>query len=65
MCIFTQPLLCHDQDVTQGQFLSELCIYQPLNTGRMWHKVSFKVEFNKFEFSVFILLDLLPNYLRR
>ena len=32
-------------------------IYQPLRSGRIWHKVNFLEEFNRFEFRVFILLD--------
>ena len=36
-------------------------IYQPLRSGRMWHKVNFYAEFNGFEFRVFLLLDYLPN----
>ena len=32
-------------------------IYQPLNSGRIWHKVHFQAEFNRFEFRVFLLLD--------
>ena len=35
-------------------------IYQPLRSGRMWHKVKFSfflAEFNKFQFRVFLLLD--------
>ena len=31
--------------------LLDVCIYQPLHTNRMWHKVNFfYVEFNRFEF---------------
>ena len=30
---------------------------QPLHTGRIWHKVNFLAEFNRFEFRVFLLLD--------
>ena len=30
---------------------------QPLRSGRIWHKVNFKAEFNRFEFRVFLLLD--------
>ena len=30
---------------------------QPLRSGRIWHKVNFQVEFNRFEFRVFLLLD--------
>ena len=26
-------------------------IYQPLRSGRIWHKVKFYAEFNRFEFS--------------
>ena len=59
------------------KILSDLCciilnsidthvyIYQPLHTGRMWHKVNFKVEFNMFEFRVFPLFDWLPNQSQR
>ena len=32
-------------------------IYQPLRSGRIWHKVNFFAEFNRFEFRVFLLLD--------
>ena len=32
-------------------------IYQPLRSGRIWHKVNFEAEFNMFEFRVFLLLD--------
>ena len=32
-------------------------IYQPLQSGRIWHKVNFQAEFNRFEFRVFLLLD--------
>ena len=32
-------------------------IYQPLRSGMIWHKVNFKVELNRFEFRVFLLLD--------
>ena len=28
-------------------------IYQPLHSGRIWHEVNFKAEFNRFEFRVF------------
>ena len=43
--------------------LSELwaCIYQSLHICRMWHMVNFEVEFDKFEFKVFLLLDWLPK----
>ena len=32
-------------------------IYQPLRSDRIWHKVNFYAEFNRFEFRVFLLLD--------
>ena len=32
-------------------------IYQPLRSGRIWHKVNLQVEFYRFEFRVFSLLD--------
>ena len=32
-------------------------IYQPLHSDRIWHEVTFKAEFNRFEFRVFLLLD--------
>ena len=35
----------------------DLYIYQPLRSGRKWHKVNFLVDFNRFEFRVFLLLD--------
>ena len=31
-------------------------IYQPLRSGRIWHKVNFLAEFDRFEFRVFLLL---------
>ena len=51
----------------------QVCIYQPLYTGRMRHKVNFFVDFNRFYLKVFFLLDCLatkarepsvPNYLQ-
>ena len=30
---------------------------QPLRLGRVWHKVNFLAEFNRFKFRVFLLLD--------
>ena len=30
---------------------------QPLRSGRIWHKVNFYAEFNRFEFRVFPLLN--------
>ena len=30
-------------------------IYQPLRSGKIWHKVNFSAEFNRFEFRVFLL----------
>ena len=30
---------------------------QLLRSGRIWHKVNFEAEFNRFEFRVFLLLD--------
>ena len=36
-------------------------IYQPLSSDRIWHKVNFLAEFNRFEFRVFLLLDELPH----
>ena len=42
--------------------LSIIIFTQPLRSVRIWHKVnSFKVECNRFEFRVFLLLDLLPH----
>ena len=32
-------------------------IYQPLRSGKIWHKFNFWAEFNRFEFRVFLLLD--------
>ena len=32
-------------------------IYQPLRSGRIWHKVKFLSGVNRFEFKVFLLLD--------
>ena len=32
-------------------------IYPPLHSGRIWHKVDFYAEFNRFEFRVILLLD--------
>ena len=37
-----------------------MCVYiftQPLHSGRIWHKVNFLAEFNRFQFRVFPLLD--------
>ena len=34
---------------------------QPLRSGRIWHKVIFWAKSNRFEFRVFLLLDLLPH----
>ena len=34
-----------------------IIIYQPLRSGRIWHKVNFYAEFNRFEFWVFLILD--------
>ena len=34
-------------------YLIIIYIYQPLCLGRIWHKVSFYVEFKRFEFRVF------------
>ena len=43
-------------------FLDHFIIFtQPLRSGRIWHKVNFLVEFNRFEFRVFLLLDQLPT----
>ena len=36
-------------------------IYQPLHSGRIWHKVNFYAEFNMFEFRVILHLDKLPH----
>ena len=35
--------------------LYHIPVYQPLRSGRIWHKVNFKAEFNRFEFRVFLL----------
>ena len=32
----------------------EVCIYQALRNGRVWHKVNFQEEFNRFEFRIFL-----------
>ena len=37
--------------------INNIHIYQPLRSSRIWHKVNFKAEFNRFEFRVFLLLD--------
>ena len=45
-------------------------IYQPLRSGRIWHKVNFKAEFDRFEFTtnnkwkLFCSEDLLENILQ-
>ena len=31
---------------------SDGTIYQPLRSGRIWHKVNFLAEFNRFQFGV-------------
>ena len=41
-------------------FISGMYLSNPHHTSRMWHKVNFKAEFNRFEFRVFFLLDMLP-----
>ena len=42
----------YDNHCTTGTSFS-----QPLHTGRIWHKVNFLAEFNRFEFRVFPLLE--------
>ena len=54
-----------DRDVILFNFRICVCkcpiginpIYQPLRSGRIWYKVNFLAEFNRFEFRVFFLLD--------
>ena len=42
---------------------NNIFIYQPLHMNRMWRRVFFfSIEFNRFEFRVFFLLDQLPYY---
>ena len=36
-------------------------MYQPLRSGRIWHKVNFKAEFIRFEFRVFLLSRLVVS----
>ena len=36
-------------------------IFQPLHMSKMWQKVHFPAEFNRFEFRVFLLQDWLSN----
>ena len=43
-----------------SHYTTAILFYLLLRTGRMWDKVNFLVKFNKFEFRVFLLLDLLP-----
>ena len=53
-----KEICCHTN--SNGK-LSAKHIYQPLRSGRIWHKVNFKAEFNRFDFRVFLLLDWLPS----
>ena len=43
----------HDDDDDDDDYT----IYQPLRSGRIWHKVNFLAEFNRFKFRVSLLLD--------
>ena len=43
--------------ILMNNFYPPYPIYQPLRSGRIWHKVNFKAEFNRFEFRVFLHLD--------
>ena len=43
------------------QIGADLETTQPLCTNRMWHKVNFWMEFNRFEFRIFFPLDRLPH----
>ena len=53
-------VFCHTQD-RRGQINTYtyiyLPIYQPLHSGRIWHKDNFWAAFNRSEFRVFLLLD--------
>ena len=51
-----------DNHYTTGtSILTHICIYQFLRTSNMRHKVYSKVEFNTFEFRVYLFLDQFPN----
>ena len=41
--------------ISQDRGLELYHIYQPLRSGRIWHKVNFEAEFNRFELRVFLL----------
>ena len=43
-----------DQRITMR---NHIIFTQPLRSGRIWHKVNFSAEFDRFEFRVFFLLD--------
>ena len=45
------------RNVLEAIYIAINHIYQPLRSGRIWHKVNFLAEFNRFEFRVFLLLD--------
>ena len=45
------------QDVFQMIAIALIMFTQPLRSSRIWHKVNFKAEFNRFEFRFFLLLD--------
>ena len=46
-----------DSSWHQSRYHHFIIFTQPLRSGRIWHKVNFKAEFNRFEFRVFLLLN--------
>ena len=55
--------MCYRTGFDYSMFISVMneskyhTIYQPHRSGKIWHKVNFKAEFNRFEFRIFLLLD--------
>ena len=60
-CVFFPSFFSYCRIYFLIHFYIYIYIYmnQHIHTSRMWHKVIFKVEFNKFEFRVFLLQDWL------
>ena len=50
--------ICQNTEKSHGDLRRLVAhIYQPLSSSRIWHKVNFYAEFNRFEFRIFLLLD--------
>ena len=52
--IFSESSMTQSTEATE---YTDYHIYQPLRPGRIWQKVNFLAEFNRFEFWVFLLLN--------